>query len=269
MKSMTRSEKWTLAITLFWAVFGCIIGYFAWQARNELADIRMQASDATQQVKMMEARLSKTLTSPDLKKMNQAIPPDWQLPRFFADVTLLANEHKVQIHSLTPGELIRPEPTEESQNASDGEESLPASEREAGQTAGSDKEQDSNVDLGDDEVAENNNEANPEESLGPLPPKSLTGVYTLPVMLEVKGNITEVLAFIDELQQLPRLVWVTGFELLMEEPDQKDYQINQKPIDLQINLNLYSHAPWAAVEYVEEWPFEIRPAENEEAFDTP
>jgi len=255
MKTVIRSEKWMIVIVLTLFAISLVIGYFSMKARYQLVDVRIQASDATQQMEMMEARLAKPITPPDLTKMNQAIPPDWQLPRFFADVTLLANEYEIQIHFLTPGDPIQPEPSEEEQNAdqaqnspdaSNGEESMTASEREADQTEG--------------------NEASQEESISPKPPKSLPGVYTLPLILEVKGNITEVLAFIDELQRLPRLVWVTGFELLVEDPDEN--RLYQKPINLRINLNLYSRAPWNAVEYAEEWPFDIQPAKNEEAFDT-
>lgn len=140
MKSMTRSEKWVLVMILLLAVLGCIIGYFAWQTSNELADVRMQASDATRQVEMMEARLAKEITPPDLTKMNLAIPPDWQMHRFFADVTMLANEYEIQIHSLTPGEPIQPVPSQEPQEETAGGEDAAELEGESDQTEGTNGE---------------------------------------------------------------------------------------------------------------------------------
>ncbi|OUM87216.1 MAG: hypothetical protein BAA01_09105 [Bacillus thermozeamaize] len=269
MKSMTQSEKWLLVVIFVLLVLGCVTGYFAWQASSRLADVRMQASDASRQVEMMEARLAKAVSPPDLATMNRAIPADWEMPRFFADVTLLANAYDLQIHAVTPGEPIQPEPRQESQSsAADGkgaaDEAEGADKTDGGEeTDGAEKAE--KTDGGGDAADEHAGG----KAFSPEPPASLSGVYTLPLTLQVKGNITEVLAFIDELQHLPRLVWVTGFELLVEDEEQDAGKMFQKPIDLKINLNLYSHAPWDVAGYTEDWPFDIQPADNEEAFDAP
>lgn len=222
MKRVFHSEKWLLVGNVILLVVAVVAGYAASQVSERVQEVRLNVSDAARQLEQMEARLAQELPPPDLVEMSRAVPSAWGLPYVFADVTLAMERHHLQVHSFTVGEPVQ-------------------------------------SDISAEETAEAA-DASMEVRYGPEPPKALSGVHALPLALEVKGNIDGVLAFLDELHRWPRLVWVTDFELLAEEPDEAP--------DLRIGLNVYAGAPWEAAETVETWPFDIPPANNGEAFGT-
>lgn len=252
MKSMTRAQKWMLVVNLLLIVLIGVAGYYTWNAKTILADVRSEASYATQQLERIEAQLAKAIVPPDLAELNQAIPVDWQIARFFADLTMLSNEYEIQIFSVSPGEPIQPAATPSTDDALDGQEDMTEESEGEGDTSD-----------GTETVAV----AESPSSYSQTPPSSLPNVYTLPLSIELKGNITEVLSFMDRLQQLQRLVWVTGFELLALDPEQDIGLIYETPMDLRIHLYIYSKGPWDPVELQEKWPFDIQPAHNKESFD--
>lgn len=239
---MKIPEKWLLlagALLLLCAAAGV---YAVLQKHEQYRNVRAMAAEASAELQRMKARLAEPVPPPDVAAMGRAVPADWQLPYVIADVTLALERHRLTLQSLSVGDPSSGEtPAAVEMSVPDEPPTAP----EQSVTDGMPTEGDGGL-------------AGESKYYGPHPPSSLPGIRGLPLILDVAGPVHGVLAFIDELQQWPRLVWITGLELLAEQPD--------SPPELRIYFNVYAGAPWDGAETAPPWPISVQPAGNGKAF---
>ncbi|MFO7264123.1 MAG: hypothetical protein C0P68_008325 [Bacillota bacterium] len=237
MKSVFLSEKWLLLVSIL-LLLKALLGIYAVLQKNEqLQEARVKTAQAQAELERMKARLAQPVSPPDVEAMSRAVPSDWQLPYVLADVTLSLQRHGLQLQSLSVGEPVQGDASVEK-------------EEEAAETT-------EELAVDPSEGMEPSAESSRGERFGPQPPAALAGIRTLPLVLDVTGPIGGGLAFLDDLHQWPRLVWLTGLELAAEASDE--------PPDWRVYMNVYAGALWEGTEE-DTWPFSIPSANNGQAF---
>jgi Tfp pilus assembly protein PilO len=252
----TKSHKIWLTISILFLLSGGSLGYLQNQAAKQAEEIRREADAADQRVMQLQQRTSKPLKTFDLESLQRAIPEQWEMPRFFADLTMAAEETGVTITSVEPSEY---------QETGAG--------NQAGKPSGIPAGNQTTKPNGNSQILQNGKQTQaqgkaiqgltgqpqtespggPKEDKTPptevLPPTELKDLHSLTLTISVLGRENALLAFLDRLQHLPRLVWVNDYE----------WDLNDLKSPLKIDVTIYSHAPWDGKgKESTDWPFPIQ-----------
>jgi Tfp pilus assembly protein PilO len=251
-----KSHKVWLTICILLLLSGGSLGYLQNQAAKQAEEIRREADAADQRVSQLQQRTSKPLKTYNLESLQRAIPEQWEMPRFFADLTIAAEETGVTIASVEPSEY------QETGTGNQGG-------KPTGNASGNPTAKPNRTSPGPQNGKQTQVQGAPIQGLpgqpqtvspGGLkgdktppaevqPPAELKDVYSLTLTISVLGKENALLAFLDRLQHLPRLVWVNDYE----------WNLNDPKSPLKLDVNIYSHAPWDATgKDSTDWPFPLQ-----------
>ncbi|MDI3257083.1 MAG: hypothetical protein QJR01_05080 [Kyrpidia sp.] len=307
-KSWNSFYKTLLLASTGFVVTGAILGYGAIQSRGAAREATARAENASAQVQSLERQVAKPVPPPDLSTVGRAIPNEWEMARFFADLAVAARTRGVSVVSVTPtkppedhgayspsgsrpgsggsapktgravpaGGGTGPAPgTAAPNNGNNGNggstgNGQPKPGASGGQTPASAPGAPSGQSPSSGPGGAAGSGSNPgneaAKSGDSAPPPSIPGLYTLDLSLEAEGSGANLLGFIDELQAMPRFVWIDEYTLDFSQQNQGAGG-TPVPAKLSVKFTLYSHAPWDAKAANETpWPFPIEPAGNPEAF---
>jgi Tfp pilus assembly protein PilO len=252
----TKSHKIWLTFSILFLLSGGSLGYLQYQAANQAEEIRREADAADQRVMQLQQRTSKPLKTFNLESLQRAIPEQWEMPRFFADLTVAAEETGVTIASVEPSEYQETGAGDHVGKPSGN----PAGNQTAKQNGNSQNPQNGKLTQALGKAIQslpgqpqNVSPGGPKEDKTPpaevLPPAELKDLHSLTLTISVQGNENSLFAFLDRLQHLPRLVWVNDYE----------WNLNDTNNPLKIDVTIYSHAPWDDKgKESTEWPFPIQ-----------
>ncbi|MDI3257655.1 MAG: hypothetical protein QJR01_08020 [Kyrpidia sp.] len=297
-KSWNPFHKTLLLASAGLVVTGAVLGYAAFQSRGAAREATARAENTTAQVQSLERQVAKPVPPPDLSTVGRAIPNEWEMARFFADLAVAARTRGVSVVSVTPTQppedrgAYTPPGSRPGAGGSAPKtgQAVPAGGG-TGPTPGTAAPSNGNNGNGG---STGNGEAKPgasggqppasapgapsgqgpssgpgggaAKSGGSAPPSQIPGLYTLDLSLEAEGSGPNLLGFVDELQAMPRFVWIDEYTLDFTQQNQRAGGA-PVPAKLNVKFTLYSHAPWDAKAANETpWPFPIQPAGNPEAF---
>lgn len=284
-KSWTPFHKTLLLASAGLLVTSAVLGYGAVQSRSAAREAAGRAENTMAQVQSLERQVAKPVPAPDLSAVGRAIPNEWEMARFFADLAVAAKTRRVTVVSVTPAQppedrgaytppTSRPGPGESAPKppaqaapaaGGTGPASGPAAQSSgsgAGGQGGQGPSPGQSPASGQGPGQGNNPGGGTPKSGGAAPPPAIPGLYTLELSIEAEGSGPDLLAFLDELQAMPRFVWINEYTLDFPKEPQ-----SPAPSKLNVKLTLYSHAPWDAKAANETpWPFPMEPAGNPEAF---
>ncbi|HHY65860.1 MAG TPA: hypothetical protein GX517_01445 [Alicyclobacillus sp.] len=296
-QALNPFHRWLIVISAALLVTFGVLGYISFSATREARTAAARLKDAQDQMQVLQQKVARPVPVPDLSLPAREIPTNWDMARFFADLTNAAKTWGVHITSVTPNPPT-PDPGgfQPSGNNGSGSASVPStsgntanrpvstpngntqpsgmpatpSGSTAGNTTGSaTKGTTSGNASGQAAPAEEN--AGATKGKEGNPPAALPGVHSLTLAVDAEGTGSNLLAFLNELTAMPRLVWITEYTLDFGQGGTRSgggaVGAGSGPARLQLTLTLYSHAPWDSRAVAETpWPFPIQPAGNPEAF---
>ncbi|GAX88493.1 GspMb/PilO family protein [Effusibacillus lacus] len=249
LSSLTFPQKIVLLLSGCLFLSGGAFGYLSWQKEKAASEIKGQADAVSQQVTRLQQKIQQKVETPDWKKLGRAIPKDWEMPLFFADLTLAAKDSQVTLVSVTPA-ITKDEPT--------------------------DKKSETSTQNGS---ANNSKQGNKKETALASPPPELAGIQSLEITVSAEGKPEDLIQFLDRLQQMQRLIWINEYNVCFckdraaggsNSGGTKQSSGKGAMPKLDLKLSLYSHSPWNNDEAnTIEWPLPIEPAGNERAFGRP
>lgn len=317
IRSLTPFHRWLLLISAGLAVTGGVLAYTSSSAAQAARAAAARLQDAQNQMQLLQRKLSRPVPAPDLTLPARAIPNNWEMARFFADLTTAANTWSIHIASVTPNPPspdpggFKPPGTPGSAGATTptspgGSSANPAGAQGGGNQPSGSPSQATGGGAGSPSPSAPSspgsvgatpgtatNGSAPGAASGPaaptsgsagattgkeaVPPAALPGIHSLTIAITAEGTGSNLLAFLDELTAMPRLVWITDYTLDFSGGGSNPggaaggagggAGTSTGTARLQLTLTLYSHAPWDSRAVAETpWPFPIQPAGNPEAF---
>lgn len=236
LSSWTVPQKIMLSVSGVLLLSGGAFWYISQKQEKMAVEVRTQADAAIQRVNSLQQKAAQQVHPADLAKMGRAIPNDWEMGLFLADLVTAAKEKNVTLVNVSPQAKTNQAPS----NSSAGQPNHNQPSKQGEKT----------------------------EADFSSPPPELPGVTSLEVALSAKGGAVNLLSFVDRLQQMPRLVWINEYKLNFNAKGAARQTGARFPASqLDLKLTIYSHAPWdARAAAAVEWPFPIRPAGKEDAF---
>ncbi|MFC4767989.1 hypothetical protein [Effusibacillus consociatus] len=232
--SFTFPQKILLLISVVLLLSGGAFWYLSWQKERIATEVQARADAVTVQMNLLQKQAAQKVNPPDLVKLGRAIPTEWEIGWFFADLTTAAKQSQVTLVQVAPGQPVEKQPAKNGTAANP-----PAKQGSSGE-----------ADLSS-------------------PPPELSGVFALEVALTAQGDPVDLLSFVDQLQRMPRFVWIKEYNLTFEKKGGASAGTGSIAA-LTLKLTIYSRAPWDSKPAASvEWPFPVLPAGNDHAFGNP
>ncbi|WP_018131346.1 hypothetical protein [Effusibacillus pohliae] len=276
--TFTLLQKIALSLSAVLLLSGSLLGYAAWQKAKEAAAADTEADAVAQQVQRLRQKVVQQVNPPDLLKLGRAIPNDWEMALFLADLTNTAKANKVVVTSLTPSGPQADQLTKnggsakaDGSQAKGGTAAEPKQDKQGSSSAGGTPAQLRGQQVGQQTGQQQHAQLGSQgAAVGTSPPPELVGISSLEISLKAEGNPTDLVAFVDRLQQMPRFLWINDYNLDFSSTTAGSPGTGPKLAHLQLKLTIYSRAPWDAKAAASvEWPFSIAPAGNGNAFGAP
>lgn len=278
IQTFTRFHKLLMLLSLILLLASAALGYVANRSAQEAQTVHSSAEQRVQQLNQAKDKLSKPMKAPDAAALNRAIPLNWDMDRFLADLTLAAEATGITLDSVAPASYDEPLTDNKNQGkalSSDtstgiSSSSSGASSSMGGTAMGSASGGGTAENVTTTNMAANTSSASGSSTAGSAassgnaqkvadetaPPVSLKGIYALTLTVAAEGKEAQLVNFLDRLQQMPRFVWINSYELNVN-AGQAGGTGGQPVADkITVKLTLYSHAPWSEKESASlGWPF--------------